>query len=152
LAFFSFSIKFQKNRKELSITKIGELFMHKFILSSLLLFSFSAFSQQIPNPKIRPVECRVSKGVRSDVRVFTLHDNYDLLVFFNTVNVFLMADHMGNAGFPGEGYRYVIYIKDQKIGGFVQGAASSTVKGPLAFQDISFEDQKYGLKVRCKGR
>jgi hypothetical protein len=122
------------------------------LIISLLLFSFTAFSQPIPNPKIRWVECRVSKGVRSDVKVFTLHDNYDLLVFFNTVNVFLMADHMGNAGFPGAGSRYVIYIKDQKIGGFVQGAASSTVKGPLAFQDITFEDQKYGLKVRCKGR
>jgi len=110
------------------------------------------FSQTISNPKIRPVECRVSKGIRSEVRIFTLHDNYSLIIYFNTLNVFLMADHMANASMPGAGYRYVLFIKDQKIGGFVQGAASSTTKASLAFQDITFEDQKYGLKVRCKGR
>ncbi len=119
---------------------------------SLFLFSFAAFSQPISNAKIKPVECRVSKGIRSDIRIFTLHDNYSLIIYFNTLNVFLMADHMGNASMPGEGYRYVLFIKDQKIGGFVQGASSSITRASLAIQDIMFEDQKYGLKVRCKGR
>lgn len=121
---------------------------------SLFIFSFTAFSQPISNPKIRSVECRVSKpkGIRSEVRIFTLHDNYSLIIYFGSLNAFLLADHMGNASMPGEGYRYVLFVKDQKIGGFVQGASSSISKTSLALQDIQFDDQKYGLRVRCAGR
>lgn len=122
------------------------------LIFTLFLYSFAAFSEQIPNPKIRPVECRVSKGMRSEVRIFTLHDNYSLIIYFGSLNAFLMADHMGNASMPGEGYRYVLFVKDQKVGGFVQGASSSITKASLSLQDIQFDDQKYGLRVRCKGR
>lgn len=124
------------------------------LIFTIFLFSFAAFSQPISNPKIKPVECRVSKpkGIRSEVRIFTLHDNYSLIIYFGSLNAFLLADHMGNASMPGEGYRYVLFVKDQKIGGFVQGASSSITKTSLSLQDITFEDQKYGLRVRCKGR
>jgi len=121
----------------------------KLIIVSLFL-SFNAFSQ-VGN-KIRPVECKMWRGVRSEVKIFTLHDNYSLLIPFDALNAFIVADHMGSAGIKGEGYRYVLFVKDPKIGGFVQGASSSTIKNPLSFQDITFEDQKYKVKIRCKGR
>ena len=84
--------------------------------------------------------------------MFTLHDNYSLLIAFETLNAFIVADHRGSAGSPGDGYRYELFVKDPKIGGFVQGASSSIMKNPLALSDITFEDQKYNVKIRCKGR
>ena len=123
--------------------------MIKLILFSLF-FSFTLFSQT--NIKIRSVECKMWRGVRSELKMFTLHDNYSLLIGFETLNAFLVADHMGVAGSLGDGYKYELFVKDPKIGGFVQGASSSIIKNPLPLSDITFEDQKYNVKIRCKGR
>lgn len=118
----------------------------------LLIFSFEGFSQQLIYGKIKPIQCQMWRGKRTEVINITLHDYYSLLIPFKTLESFLVADHRGNAGFPGEGYRYVIFVFDPKVGGFIQGAASSISKAPLAIQDISFEDPKKEIKVRCRGR
>ncbi len=123
--------------------------MGKLILF-IILISFNAFADV--SDKIKPVECKVWRGVRSEVRIFTLHDNYSLLIPFDNLETFIVADHGGNAGAKGIGYRYILFIKDPRIGGFVQGASSSMVNIPLSLQDISFEDLKYKVRVRCKSR
>jgi hypothetical protein len=118
----------------------------------LLLFSYEGFTQNLIYQKIKPVECQMWRGKRTEVVKITLHDFYSLLIPFNSLESFLVADHRGNAGFRGDGYRYVIFVFDPKVGGYVQAASSSITKGSLAIQDISFEDPKKEIRVRCRGR
>ncbi|MFI5389843.1 MAG: hypothetical protein ACHQYQ_00670 [Bacteriovoracales bacterium] len=120
-----------------------------FLLSFLIIFN--GYSFEVYN-KIKPVECKMWRGTRSEAKFFTLHDNYSLFIPFDSLDAGVLADHKGNAGSPGMGYRYVIYVKDPKIGGYKQESSSSTIKMPLATQDMTFDDQKYKIKVRCKGR
>ena len=124
--------------------------MTKILLFSFL-FIFNAYPIEIYK-KIKPVECKMWRGLRSEAKIFTLHDNYSLFIPFDSLEAGVLADHKGNAGSPGEGYRYVIYVKDKKIGGYKQESSSSTIRTPLATQDISFEDSKYKIRVRCMGR
>ncbi len=124
--------------------------MKKIFLFSLL-FTLNAYPYELI-VKIRSVECKMWRGIRNEVKFFTLHDNYSLIVPFDSFDAFLLADHTGVAGARGSGFRYVIYAKDSKIGGYVQGASSSIIRAPLATQDITFEDPKINIKVRCRGR
>lgn len=124
-------------------------------MKTIFLFSFLFTLNAYPIEliiKIRSVECKMGRGLRSEVKSFTLHDNYSLFVPFDSFDAFLLADHTGVAGARGSGFRYVLYAKDPKIGGYVQGASSSIIRVPLATQDITFEDPKLKIKVRCRGR
>jgi hypothetical protein len=103
-------------------------------------------------PQVRPVECQIKRGVKSQTKVFTLHENYSLIVRFENLQLSLLADHGGFPGSRGNGYRYVIFYTDPKVGGLVQGATSGTFTRPLSLEDISFQDVKLNLRVRCRGR
>jgi hypothetical protein len=117
----------------------------------IFILSIGNISAQI-SEKIKPVECKMWRGARNEAKFITLHDNYSLLIPFDSLNAYLVADHGGKAGFPGTGYKYMIFVYDSKVRGYVQGASSSTLKLPLALQDVSFDDNKYQIRVRCRGR
>ncbi len=116
------------------------------------IFLLNAYAQVVNIPQVRPVECQIKRGNRSQLKVFTLHENYSLIVHFENLQLSLLADHGGFPGSRGNGYRYVIFYTDPKVGGLVQGATSGTFTRPLSQEDISFQDAKLNLRVRCRGR
>lgn len=116
------------------------------------IFLLNGHAQLGNIPQVRPVECQIKRGVKSQTKVFTLHENYSLIVRFENLQLSLLADHGGFPGSRGNGYRYVIFYTDPKVGGLVQGATSGTFTRPLSLEDISFQDVKLNLRVRCRGR
>jgi len=92
----------------------------------------------------------MQRGTKSQVKNFTVHKKYDLVVPFNSLYAHVMADHMGAAGNKGRGFRWTIFVRDSKIGGLVQGKSSPVLKGPWWRHDVTVVDSKHKTKIHCR--
>lgn len=124
--------------------------MKYLVIFVFILFSSNIFAQRTRKKNIHWMRCKMQRGTKSQVKIFSLHRNYDLFVPFNSLYAYILADHMGNAGNKGRGYRFTIFVRDSKIGGMVQGQSSPVLKGPWWRHNIVVEDNKHKTKISCQ--
>jgi hypothetical protein len=124
--------------------------MKYIVIGLFTFFSTYAFSQGSKRKNIHWMQCKMQRGTKSQVKNFTVHRKYDLLVPFDSLYAYIKADHLGIAGGKGKGFRWTIYARDSKIGGFVQGQSSPVLKGPWWRHDVMVEDRKHKIRIWCK--